>query len=148
MTEESSTGSPPHTRGKALLDQPDDVAAGITPAYAGKSLRVDREVGRDWDHPRIRGEKNGWMQCHYRLQGSPPHTRGKGSDQGFDVSLHGITPAYAGKRTRTRCSVRWRRDHPRIRGEKQYNSLAVTHATGSPPHTRGKENPDRPPDLP
>ena len=53
-------GSPPRGRGKvtrlyALADK-----EGITPAYAGKSLRGMIRFHHEWDHPRVYGEKV-WM---------------------------------------------------------------------------------------
>ena len=71
--------------------------AGITPAYAGKSLLTGRLMRITRDHPRLCGEKN-LPICRYLLNsGSPPPMRGK------DISIFiynwniGITPAYAGK---------------------------------------------------
>ena len=97
-------GSPPHTRGKAVFVLLQEVIAGITPAYAGKSRCCEIRPDGVRDHPRIRGEKVlrlfrlGW------LLGSPPHTRGKAhAAYGVD-GAGGITPAYAGKSTKpTRC---------------------------------------------
>ena len=54
-----SMGSPPRGRGKVV--RPDVVAkaAGITPAWAGKSLRSGLAHSMFWDHPRVGGEKLG-----------------------------------------------------------------------------------------
>ena len=70
-------GSPPHARGKVVLHDARPVERGITPAYAGKSLRQLAECAAVWDHPRIRGEKQALL--------------GRRRADG------GITPAYAGK---------------------------------------------------
>ena len=44
-------------RGKAALDQNAEPHAGITPAYAGKSVHVTIFRFRNKDHPRLCGEK-------------------------------------------------------------------------------------------
>ena len=71
---------------------------GITPAYAGKSHcfavpRVDVK-----DHPRLCGEKSICFPRKSALPGSPPPMRGKDVKLSHSKFLHGITPAYAGKR--------------------------------------------------
>ena len=57
QNDERKKGSPPPMRGK--VDEFKDIVckAGITPAYAGKSMaeRFSRGIGRD--HPRLCGEK-------------------------------------------------------------------------------------------
>ena len=50
-------GSPPHTRGKAVLGDNTREPERITPAYAGKSLVEAVRGELEEDHPRIRGEK-------------------------------------------------------------------------------------------
>ena len=52
-----TSGSPPHTRGKALRQSVERLQSGITPAYAGKSFPVNLLAKISKDHPRIRGEK-------------------------------------------------------------------------------------------
>ena len=64
----------------------------------------------------------------------------RGKVEGFGVRALGlgITPAYAGKRNIPWPADDWKRDHPRICGEK--NSLKTERPLllGSPPHMRGK----------
>mgnify|MGYP000653174988 CR=1 FL=1 len=90
-------GSPPRMRGKAVPVAAVAVAAGITPARAGKSLPCTGSsvLGRD-----------------------PPRMRGKvlGAGEGRDGV--GITPAYAGKRKMREWIPSACRDHPRVCGEK------------------------------
>ena len=50
-------GSPPLTRGKVRDATVRRDRAGITPAYAGKSVLDDDRVNPRRDHPRLRGEK-------------------------------------------------------------------------------------------
>ena len=91
------------------------------------------------DHPRIRGEKLKVPNVEVPELGSPPHTRGKGfMSSKWKPSIR-ITPAYAGKSTSIEGVSEWRRDHPRIRGEKWAVRVLLTAPLGSPPHTRGKD---------
>ena len=54
-----TTGSPPHGRGKGRLRAARSAAAGITPAWAGKSALRQRLPVAVEDHPRMGGEKVG-----------------------------------------------------------------------------------------
>ena len=91
------SGSPPRMRGKVLPDRGRVLGVGITPAYAGKSLRGFAKVMALSDHPRICGEKKGKMEEKMKYTGSPPHMRGKGHEKEIRIHVTGITPAYAGK---------------------------------------------------
>ena len=53
---------------------------------------------RQWDHPRVRGEKRLPMRGSLRQGGSPPRARGKGVETLEFRHQPGITPACAGKR--------------------------------------------------
>ena len=59
IAEADTQGSPPHTRGKVAAVQLPHLAAGITPAYAGKRPPPSLRQAMRKDHPRIRGEKHG-----------------------------------------------------------------------------------------
>ena len=50
-------GSPPRMRGKGCAASGRECSCGITPAYAGKSVRCRSFRGPFWDHPRVCGEK-------------------------------------------------------------------------------------------
>ncbi len=78
VTSYEELGSPPHTRGKALNRCNISNTYRITPAYTGKSDRLDGAVKISWDHPRIHGEKINVKRLENARKGSPPHTRGKG----------------------------------------------------------------------
>ena len=85
------------------------------------------------------GEKRKDRLDYYVPQGSPPHVRGKGL-VGFELDIRiRITPAYAGKRTRSLLVIRFMRDHPRVCGEKFTLSRPEIGRMGSPPRMRGKE---------
>ena len=75
-------------RGKAVNAYVTFLHVGITPAYAGKSLKRSGDLSKLWDHPRLCGEK-----------GIPVFT---------DSICTGITPAYAGKRRKV-SEFRYRR---------------------------------------
>ena len=50
-------GSPPRMRGKAAIAARQAPAARITPAYAGKSVKLRFALHNQRDHPRVCGEK-------------------------------------------------------------------------------------------
>ena len=118
-TQNASGGSPPHMRGKAAHRPFHTAHAGITPAYAGK--RRLQPKGTFWgrDHPRICGEKGGRSFAPLPCPGSPPHMRGKVIHGDGGMCSPGITPAYAGKSSRSARTSTNCRDHPRICGEKR-----------------------------
>ena len=111
-------GSPPRMRGKGAVKIKAQLQAGITPAYAGKSLFLTRRGFSKWDHPRVCGEKRFHLAHGLSVPGSPPRMRGKDIDPVKAVSGSRITPAYAGK---SACAGKTNvpsRDHPRVCGEK------------------------------
>ena len=90
-------GSPPRMRGKGQSAAEIVVKAGITPAYAGKSVERNVKNLLNWDHPRVCGEKS-YVPCFCRRHpGSPPRMRGKEVFIMPYGDISGITPAYAGK---------------------------------------------------
>ena len=111
-------GSPPHVRGKAPILSRSDTEGRITPACAGKSRRRFRLLVQYQDHPRMCGEKKIGVLIRTRPTGSPPHVRGKVGFIVFVQTAIGITPAYAGKRRRSRQFSSRAEDHPRVCGEK------------------------------
>ena len=131
-------GSPPHGRGKELLKLRPASAAGITPAWAGKSL--PSPAGSSWarDHPRVGGEKGCNPAKRPERPGSPPHGRGKAAASKRPSREPRITPAWAGKRLLSEWGQVGRWDHPRMGGEKQVPETHVSRTRGSPPHGRGK----------
>ena len=133
-----SQGSPPRRRGKgwgpvALADD-----NGITPAQAGKRAFSRALWMVVQDHPRVGGEKGGAWWIIILFLGSPPRRRGKVAvNQCFDQALR-ITPAWAGKRTRSWRAYGCPWDHPRTGGEKKYPVFDDAYIDGSPPRGRGK----------
>ena len=116
-------GSPPHMRGKVHCVLHKLRRVGITPAYAGKRQALTTVKSRRRDHPRVCGEKFRFLLGYRLLLGSPPRMRGKElSFVGFQLHT-GITPAYAGKRPPGSSSGSWKKDHPRVCGEKTVTAL-------------------------
>ena len=64
--------------------------------------------------------------------------RGKANARFFSVSVHRITPAYAGKRSTSARHSGSSGDHPRVCGEKPSIVKLIVFAIGSPPRMRGK----------
>ena len=69
--------------------------------------------------------------------------RGKEGSTTIYQGALGITPAYAGKRSRRRPTWRGWRDHPRVCGEKILSDSSEQAEGGSPPRMRGKGRPRR-----
>ena len=77
MKGSEEVGSPPHARGRPVMEFAVFAGLGITPACAGKTEFLPFRL-------RARG-------------GSPPHARGRLSMRTHRNSCRGITPACAGK---------------------------------------------------
>ena len=131
-------GSPPPMRGKACVPEAITAAPRITPAYAGKSPHVPKNVVTTVDHPRLCGEKRKRLASRQLDAGSPPPMRGKVSCQTCSSCHLRITPAYAGKSIDPLTSEEYHSDHPRLCGEKCLLAFRRTFSKGSPPPMRGK----------
>ena len=112
----------------------------ITPAYAGKSKKLQFYRIRQRDHPRLCGEKATRRRRKVKKIGSPPPMRGKGFSKNCGHVEMGITPAYAGKSSnrRTGCGICW--DHPRLCGEKLLQCGICGRKVGITPAYAGKRN--------
>ena len=131
-------GSPPRVRGKAFSMISPISRARITPACAGKSILQLGNNFRRWDHPRVCGEKRELDEIAEKGEGSPPRVRGKGLNWPQITPEVRITPACAGKSVSWRHGDRFRRDHPRVCGEKFQLFVIYNICGGSPPRVRGK----------
>ena len=133
----TSTGSPPLARGIQRKSVFNYERAGITPACAGNTARVLKNVRLDKDHPRLRGEYMLPSSETYVRLGSPPLARGIPKRAINTIVVSGITPACAGNtRQRTR-EAELVRDHPRLRGEYLFGKWIIAELVGSPPLARG-----------
>ena len=64
------------------------------------------------------GEKAAYLRAVWVPKGSPPHVRGKEELARTVKRVTGITPACAGKRSKSMTLRSLRGDHPRVCGEK------------------------------
>ena len=131
-------GSPPRGRGKDLIPNYQGGTFRITPAWAGKSIDHRDRHQQGQDHPRVGGEKAETAAGELSKKGSPPRGRGKVVEKQITTHDGGITPAWAGKSTRPWPAAAFRRDHPRVGGEKQLDDAGQPVQKGSPPRGRGK----------
>ena len=125
-------------RGRGGLIAGQVVDAGITPAYAGKSLPAEGRGRWSGDHPRVCGEEPVLRAQVWALQGSPPRVRGRASEALGNLPDVRITPARAGKRAplTSGCGLLW--DHPRACGEESCHRSSALARLGSPPRVRGR----------
>ena len=63
MLEVPLPGSPPHVRGKQIINTAGRHNLRITPACAGKTLLFKFGKVGCWDHPRMCGENSSWQPC-------------------------------------------------------------------------------------
>ena len=131
-------GSPPRMRGKRRFGQYASRATRITPADAGKTLRITIICSDVKDHPRGCGENNFVPPVMASMKGSPPRMRGKLKQTNGRLSMTRITPADAGKTRGYRPRRRPRQDHPRGCGENLSLIVPRARRAGSPPRMRGK----------
>lgn len=113
-----AAGSPPHGRGKGVVNGRAGLLVGITPAWAGKRVSPISVTSAYRDHPRVGGEKSRLRSRKTRKWGSPPRRRGKDDFAQKLISLQRITPAWARKSCWNRSGCGEYGDHPRAGGEK------------------------------
>ena len=110
----------------------------ITPAGAGKTQSGGRGLLLCRDHPRRCGENLDVARHFENGAGSPPQVRGKRRGNRSQKRRTGITPAGAGKTTKTDAKSLAGQDHPRRCGENSSPCSKRLQASGSPPQVRGK----------
>ena len=137
----TALGSSPLTRGKLGGPRVEDLAHGLIPAHAGKTVGVGGVHGVSWAHPRSRGENGRTITGYRRRYGSSPLTRGKRNVLEHRYGLLGLIPAHAGKTHAHARRARRRGAHPRSRGENCSMSKTNADLAGSSPLTRGKRRP-------
>ena len=130
-------GSSPHMRGIQSPMGMFPAYARFTPAHAGNTKHVQKNLPPAWVHPRLRGEYLSPVFLNLLISGSSPLTRG--------ILLHAVeisrscrfTPAHAGNTLLNQLNQSWYRVHPRSRGEYLAKMTGMTEQVGSPPLTRG-----------
>ena len=117
LEKQAYSGSPPHLRGKPVVEKQNLGKQRITPAPAGKTDGDFQNENSIEDHPRTCGEncnKNWGQKSHI---GSPPHLRGKHVYFLSFFAKWRITPAPAGKTKWCPLFIAFNKDHPRTCGE-------------------------------
>ena len=110
----------------------------ITPAGAGKTNEMKRNIYKDGDHPRRCGENQTAGSVSRGSPGSPPQVRGKRGKRLRLSASWRITPAGAGKTCCSSSSQTPLQDHPRRCGENGNYWSVIMYSSGSPPQVRGK----------
>ena len=86
----------------------------------------------------MRGEKNSGSKRYKADRGSPPRARGEELAIGQLPPTSGITPACAGRSIEDFRREFYKKDHPRVRGEKFIKRSLNRILHGSPPRARGE----------
>ena len=136
-----NNGSPPRMRGKLSRNFRFFACRRITPAHAGKTLRLAMACAIRADHPRACGENRFSRHASSIAYGSPPRMRGKPRGEIRQTMQQRITPAHAGKTCRCHIQFRQSPDHPRACGENTKVETGSGSYSGSPPRMRGKRSP-------
>ena len=118
-----SLGSPPLARGIRHPPHSGGDLIRITPACAGNTPAEPQINHAARDHPRLRGEYDGWEEKDSCWGGSPPLARGILYQPYWRGTIHRITPACAGNTQIIQNYLLKIRDHPRLRGE-YFSSLS------------------------
>ena len=125
-------------RGKLYTVYISALAVRITPACVGKtSLFAFATVSR-WNHPRACGENSPRLCFCSSAGGSPPRMRGKLLSLLSQDAHPRITPAHAGKTSKSALTGCSPPDHPRACGENCWKTGDIKASVGSPPRMRGK----------
>ena len=125
-------------RGKPTSCVTPSMVTRITPADAGKTLKLRPSRQKSGDHPRGCGENPTPKPARLRNLGSPPRMRGKPRSIFGNRHTDRITPADAGKTRWNSSKTLIREDHPRGCGENDGKWGPKSQAGGSPPRMRGK----------
>ena len=124
-------------RGTPLPGIANALVSGIIPAYAGNTRLRLRCGASPWDHPRVCGEHQGFLDLLNEGRGSSPRMRGTPVASFATIAVTGIIHAYAGNTSQCAALRAVLRDHPRVCGE---HIVWVCHASsylGSSPRMRG-----------
>ena len=158
-------GSPPHTRGAGFDTDAARAAIRFTPAHTGSSPTAPAPGSRlsgspphtrgavprlpplkpsQPVHPRTHGEQKhracprGFLTVHPRTHGE------QDADRYGGIRVGRFTPAHTGSSRIASALCRVRSVHPRTHGEQENVSVHHPATIGSPPHTRGAGDRQRP----
>ncbi len=132
-------GSSPRARGALDLQAGELRPVGIIPACAGSTAAWPARAFSRRDHPRVRGEHRIASLSSRGRAGSSPRARGAQTQGAEGGPTPGIIPACAGSTAVWPLSGRFRRDHPRVRGEHSRSSTSRCSIAGSSPRARGAQ---------
>ena len=130
-------GSSPHARGARARPVYEGLVPGIIPACAGSTCLSCSIAGTSRDHPRMRGEHSSVPPPMVVARGSSPHARGAQTAKSFIGLADRIIPACAGSTLALLVDGFELEDHPRMRGEHNYQLFLDELDEGSSPHARG-----------
>ena len=131
-------GSSPRGRGKHATRDDAYTAAGLIPAWAGKTRRHARRARRKPAHPRVGGENSPTPPPTAHAAGSSPRGRGKLAALSDEQASTRLIPAWAGKTTWPPAWIGASWAHPRVGGENNVRFHVNAIDTGSSPRGRGK----------
>ena len=93
----AGSGTSPRMRGKLLVGHLVDEKPRNIPAYAGKTLSINRSIGAPQEHPRVCGENSVANNGSAGRCGTSPRMRGKRRHGSQTRHRQRNIPAYAGK---------------------------------------------------
>ena len=132
-----TSGPPPCAQEARTAAPSNNRRTRTTPACAGRTEKLQTCQTLQTDHPRVRGEHDGYDPLGKGGTGPPPRARGA-PGTGLRPQIHvGTTPACAGSTPARRGSRPGAWDHPRVRGEHVTPELLSAPEPGPPPRARG-----------
>ena len=137
MSRAAVLGSSPRMRGTPAPNAGGCAVAGIIPAYAGNTSRMNSSTSIPWDHPRVCGEHEESKTRVKAEMGSSPRMRGTLQRCPKRNQPPGIIPAYAGNTGLLVCPCADGGDHPRVCGEHPNTASSRYMSRGSSPRMRG-----------
>ena len=134
----ASGETPPRMRGRLSGGEALFLADRNTPAYAGKTIRMDIHIPTNEKHPRVCGEDSSFASVLSTLLETPPRMRGRPIRICITRGVQGNTPAYAGKTYKEAHKQRCNQKHPRVCGEDFSTAISLLRFIETPPRMRGR----------
>ena len=138
-----ASGSSPHARGTRRGRGQERHRIRFIPACAGNATICHLTRPTKTVHPRMRGERLGFMVERGHQGGSSPHARGTLDCVQFGQIFGRFIPACAGNALPVFAFVGRVAVHPRMRGERSMQPPRPTRIIGSSPHARGTRSSQR-----
>ena len=136
-----SGGLPPQVRGERPVGVAGGVPAGLTPAGAGRTSPDPWPSSKPPAYPRRCGENGGSEGEAKRSDGLPPQVRGELVAAALVGGGLRLTPAGAGRTTRSRTGPWPSWAYPRRCGENLTEQRSILTTSGLPPQVRGERQP-------